>query len=589
MPISSPAHAPTTTPSPRKQYWGVFASLTVYLLLAIWLNIDALWHGPSHWISGGYGGDGGQEIWFLHFFSYAVLHGQNPFATALINVPHGVNVANMTSMPIIGLAAMPFSAIAGPVFAYNMLMLLGVWSSAVAMFFAVRRMTTRVFSAFTAGALFGFSPFVIGQSAGHLFLVTVGLFPIIFLLLHEVLVRQRWSPWLVGGLLGLVFTLQVGISPEMLTDAGLLLVAGAVLTLLARPRLLLRRTPYLMRAVGTIVAVMVIPFGLYLYEYLLGPHHIHGAVRPASFVAALSSTVATFIVPGSNQWLNLGLAHWLDQSVYYGVNHHQLDPVENGSYLGLPLVGVIGWAVWRLRRRGLVQLLTLLLVISAVFSLGAQLRFHVGTTGLYLPFAALVKLPLFNSTLAIRWALFTAFFGALLVALLLDDLPLHRTNRLSAVTLAVVSMVFLAPPRAIPAAPLAVPAWFTSPAVATLAPQSALLTYPMAMNGYPEPMMWQAVADFHFSLVGGEAGSQTVHLGVTNAALAQCQTTNQYSSVWLWQIKNEFIAWHLRTIVVPNGFAANESCAVGLFTAATGRAPVYEYDAWVWHDLPTGQ
>jgi hypothetical protein len=57
-------------------------------------------------------------------------------------------------------------------------------------------------------------------------------------------------------------------------------------------------------------------------------------------------------------------------------------------------------------------------------------------------------------------------------------------------------------------------------------------------------------------------------------------------------VRRAFGGWGVTTVVVPNDAAlsryeqgTNPAAALGLFTLAIGRSPIYQADAWVWRDV----
>src|SRR5262245_58198180 len=63
-------------------------------------------------------------LWFLLWWPYAIEHGLNPMVTHLVWAPTGFSVATATSVPLAAMVAWPVTALAGPVVAFNVLMLL---------------------------------------------------------------------------------------------------------------------------------------------------------------------------------------------------------------------------------------------------------------------------------------------------------------------------------------------------------------------------------------------------------------------------------------------------------------------------------
>ena len=96
-------------------------------------------------------------------------------------------------------------------------------------------------------------------------------------------------------------------------------------------------------------------------------------------------------------------------------------PIENGSYVGVPLllaVLVVGSVV--LRRKRLALFCTAMGAIALIFSFGSHLHVDGHRTGIPLPFVVIDHLPLLDSSVAARWVTYFWLFAALLLTLLLD-------------------------------------------------------------------------------------------------------------------------------------------------------------------------
>ena len=115
-----------------------------------------------------FGGDQFATMWFLQWVPHALQHGLNPFFSQYANHPFGVNLLTNTSVVLLGLLASPVTWLWGPVASFNVLITLAMPASATAGYFFARRWVAWPPAAFVAGLLFGFGPFEIAQSAGHL-------------------------------------------------------------------------------------------------------------------------------------------------------------------------------------------------------------------------------------------------------------------------------------------------------------------------------------------------------------------------------------------------------------------------------------
>src|SRR5487761_2308097 len=94
-----------------------------YFLIYLTSSVMAFWPSPpwdatrlpTDYFGKYMFGDPPQMTWFLDWFPYAVSHGLNVFHTNFIDYPVGVNLANNTSVPLLGLIASPITLTLGPV------------------------------------------------------------------------------------------------------------------------------------------------------------------------------------------------------------------------------------------------------------------------------------------------------------------------------------------------------------------------------------------------------------------------------------------------------------------------------------------
>lgn len=67
-------------------------------------------------------GDLDQMVWYLAWTPHAIGHGQNLFATNWLNYPAGVNLAQNTSAPLLGLVTAPLTLAVSPLSSLNLLL-----------------------------------------------------------------------------------------------------------------------------------------------------------------------------------------------------------------------------------------------------------------------------------------------------------------------------------------------------------------------------------------------------------------------------------------------------------------------------------
>jgi hypothetical protein len=578
---------------------GLWVAIGVYLVLGILANLPAWLHGASHTLQCGGCGDNGQEIWFLTWAAHALTHLVNPLRTNWIDFPYGVDLADNTSMPLAGFMGAPITWVFGPIAAYNVLITFAFASSATACMLACRRWTGTA-AAFVGGLLYGFSPYMIGQGAGHLFLLLAPIPPLVLLVLDEVLVRQRLRWWFSGLLLALLEVVELGWSPELFADMALVTAIGVVVFAVAQRRQLRARLPYALPALALGV-ILTLPFAAVVAKVARsGPDHTKGSVHPVSLLAGLSTDLAGLVVPTTNQRFPLGSTALGSRLVGLTPALKPLVPdvTENGAYIGIPLLILICVGVWKYRRNGLVQFSALMALVALVISMGSRFHLLGHKTPLRLPFDVLAHLPFVDSEVASRYSLFMWLFLALIVAVITDQWlfaprrpPRHErtstvgmTNRAFPAALLLVGIVSLVPNWPYNTAETAVPPWFSSPAVQTVPVGSSLLPYPIATNEHNLAELWQALDNFRYRMPGGEAAVPKSHIGVIGKAYEYCwanPTVDEPRPLSLGGARKNLVTWQVQTIVIPLS-SLNAACAIRYMTLVVGTRPSHQYDAAVW-------
>lgn len=456
--------------------------------------------------------DGPQTDWFLAWTPFALSQGQAPWTSTHLAAPEGVNLMWNTLLPLPGLLAAPVTLTAGVLAAHTLLAVLAFASSATAMWWVAGRFAVWGGARFAAGLLYGFSPYLVAQGTGHLNLSLVALPPLVLLLAHELLVRQRRRAVVAGALLGLVAFAQLMTTEEVLASTFVVAVAGTVVLLLQQRRSVTRaRTRHAVVGLGTAAALLTALAAWPLAVQFTGPRPVLEPVQDTSRYAA---DLLGAVVPTIHQVLGT------DATLTWGGNDS-----ENGSYLGLPLLLLLGALAWRSRRVGVVRFAAALGIVAWVLSLGERLHVAGTETDVPLPYALVAQLPVLHNMAAVRLSLYVVLSAALLLAVGLDRLhasgALHRRPVVAGlVTAACVLPLVPAWPYSYQAA--GTPAYFRSAAVQEVPEGSLALTYPVPRFPSSAPMLWQAQAGFRYRSVGGylitpdEDGAGTFRGGITD-------------------------------------------------------------------------
>jgi len=100
-----------------------------------------------------------------------------------------------------------------------------------------------------------------------------------------------------------------------------------------------------------------------------------------------------------------------------GTSYVDDDIAENGSYLGIPLVVLLPYLLYRIRRDRFVMTVAFMGLVAYVLSLGSSLNVGGHTTGVPLPFAIMTKLPVIDNLIASRFSLYVALAAAFVFAI----------------------------------------------------------------------------------------------------------------------------------------------------------------------------
>jgi hypothetical protein len=462
-------------------------------------------------------GDSSLVTWFLAWWPHAILRGQNPFFTTAMNYPIGINMADNVGMALLSLLTAPLTLTAGPIASLNLLDWLAFPVSAAAMYFVLRRYIRWPPAAFFGGALYGFSPYVVGQGLQHVFIAIIPLPPLIFMCVVELLVlrspnQRRW-----GVALGLLVVAQFFISQEIAVTTVGMGAIGLGLLALVRPRSAL---PALRHAMAGLVQAIVIVIACLAYPFwadVAGPEHYTGAAH----LGGLSADLLGSVLPTSQELF--APASWL------AIGNKLLagNVAENGSYLSLPILALAAFFVFRYRRDRWIRYVAALMVTAWVLTLGWRLVIDGTQTSVPLPWSLFQNAPVLQNLLAARITLFVWLFASLLIALGLDraygEFKLGRSNSLpaarglsprarSALLASIVTLLTCASLVAlIPrwpysgTGPAGVPSYFSSGDANQIPLDSVVLISPYPVQGAQssEPLLWQAVAGFRFKILGG--------------------------------------------------------------------------------------
>jgi hypothetical protein len=518
---TSPESEDLRTGSGPRSWRPVAGCLVAYVVLAVLAFFPVGPFDTTRLPAAGGGNPAGndpfQMTWFLTYIPYALTHGLSLFHSNYIDYPTGINLADNTSVPLLGIFAWPITATLGPVAAFNFLIRFSLAISGASMFLVLRRWCSAWQAAFVGGLLYAFGPYMAAQAL-HIDLTFVPIPPLLLLFGDELVRRQRMSPWRLGLLIGLVSTVQLLTSPDIISGCfAMALVIGLGLAIRFR-HLLRERIGYILKASVLAVGSFGLLSAYPVYEMLFGPGSISGPVVPVRLLQDARADLLGALVPNSNQ---LFVPRFISFIGDYFVGGNLS---ENGTFIGIPLLVVLFIVFRRFRADATVVVSACGLVLAWLLSLGSTLVIGTWASPVALPGDLLAHLPLFDNTIPARYALYVLLFASLLVAIGLDRLWLpqlanfpalgtttwERLKGLSKKQKQLLAIGSLVAVSLVPNVPFASklnpwPASLPSTIESVVAPGSVVLPVPFPTPSNSEAMAWQAIAHMDFRIVGGYA------------------------------------------------------------------------------------
>jgi hypothetical protein len=413
-----------------------------------------------------------------------------------------------TSLPLPALLAWPVTATAGVLASHTLLAVLAFAGSATSMWWVAGRFAQWPWARFAAGLLYGFSPYLVAQGTGHLNLSLVALPPLVLLLAHELLVRQRRRAAVAGLLLGLVAFAQMMTTLEVLASTFVVAVAGTVVLVLQHRSAVRERFRHAAVGLGTAAGVLTVLAAWPLSVLFTGPRAVLEPVQDRSpYAADLLGTVVPTIT-----------RCWARRDAHGGRQRQRERLLPRAA-----AVAVLALLAWRFRGVAVVRF-----AASWASSHGCS-RWASGCTsraarpGVPLPYALVAQLPVLHNMAAVRFSLYVVLCAALVLAVGLD--PAATAEGVLRPALAVRSP-FCACCRWCRTGPYEherarIPAYFTGDAVERVPEDALALTFPVPRFPDSAPMLWQVAAGYRYRSVGGyvitpeEDGSGTFRGGVT--------------------------------------------------------------------------
>jgi hypothetical protein len=469
---------------------GVLALLAYGLLAFVYFGLPIL-STPDR-VEVGSGDDPNIFIWSFAWWPHALLHGLNPIYTHAIWAPSGYNLAWTGSIPGLALAFAPVTLLAGPVVAYNAAAILIPAFAAWTAFLLCRYLTRALWPSLVGGYLFGFSSYMLGNEEGHMHLTAVFLVPLVALVVLRYLdgaLSRRGA----AVRLGVLLAAQLSLSTEVFGTLTLAIAASLAIAygLLRTARQRVRSLVPTLAAGYVVAAVVASPLVYYIVTGFLS--------RSFGPTGLFVTDGLNFVVPTKTAALG-GDAAGSISAHFSGANE-----LEQGAYLGLPLLVIVGLFFLGQRKTPTGRLLISLFAVATVASFGSWLHVY-GHPIVPLPWWLVRQLPVFDNTYPARMMLYASLAAAVIVALWTASAQVPRLLRLALPALAIAALLPNLGQHHWDETPK-VPAFFTAGDYKTcLAPGENVLAIPYGYRGHS--LLWQALSGFEFRLAGGQIGPE---------------------------------------------------------------------------------
>ncbi|HVA83356.1 MAG TPA: hypothetical protein VNF28_00495 [Candidatus Binataceae bacterium] len=469
---------------------GLFALALYFVLAALFFarGLEGRW--STAYI--GKGVDPQLLMWLVAWWPHALSHGLNPLYTRAAWAPDGVNLAWSTCMPLVSLPAVPLVLTMGPVFTYNLACVVAVGLAAWCAFILCRHLSGEYWAALAGGYVFGFSAYMLGQTAAHLDLILTFPIPLFALLLIRGLRADLAWRALVGGLV-LVLVAQFLLFVELFATMTLFAGIGLIVVLVAGSSAEKTRAVNLLPSVALSYAIALAAVSPFLY-YMIASGYEPGAPHPPLLY---STDLLNLVIPTST--MELGRAAPL-RSI---AAHFPGNIFEAGGYIGIPLMLLAAAFARRHWSEGWARAIVFVLIVAVVLSLGPFLVVG-GRPIIPLPGLAVGTLPLIGKALPARLMLYAFLALAIITAQWLSDGVTSRWVRVAA-ALAVLASMLPNLSAGFWTSAIGVPAFFSDALYAKyLSPGETVVVLPYGNAG--DSMLWQLESGWYFRMAGGNLG-----------------------------------------------------------------------------------
>jgi hypothetical protein len=263
-------------PAPRRaavrQVAAHAAVASLFAVLAAWWTYPLVLHLSTH-VPGTGAGDNLCFVWNMWWWRQALAQHVDPFRTAAIFHPVGVDLAQHTHTALNGFLGATVLGGISPLAAQNVLLLVAVFLNGFVAYLLAHRLAGNRVAAMAAGIIFGSAAPILVRLQGHFNLVGAWVLPAVLLLLVIALERRRlWRSLAVGAGFALAAYVDYYYLVYAMVAAGVLLLTRwlrADIDRRPRPSNAVSKTIAALLALDAILAIAVLLSGGFVLR--MGP------------------------------------------------------------------------------------------------------------------------------------------------------------------------------------------------------------------------------------------------------------------------------------------------------------------------------
>jgi hypothetical protein len=216
-------------------------------------------------------GDPSGYIWYLWWQKMAWLKGLPPNNITLIGAPFGVDWSVVPVMPVVNYPAFILTVLTNEILSYNLVLLASFPIAGMTMYYLVKHVTNDKKAAAIAGLIYGFCPYHLAHSLGHIYIaVSTQWLPLLVLTLIKLKQRKTIGTAIAFGVTFALVTLTNSYDALFMAVFTACFALYIVIDQIVKDREKWFRKllqPISLLALGSIVSVLiVIPFSLNIFK-----------------------------------------------------------------------------------------------------------------------------------------------------------------------------------------------------------------------------------------------------------------------------------------------------------------------------------